>query len=96
MGPCWLNLAQCTKLGNGISWCALNIGLEDPQCCSVLHEEREAPPLNVMSLSFQTYMKRLGTRSNQVVAASLFFCKDGKYGRREVLVECTHVDTVSL
>lgn len=78
MGPCWLNLEQCTKLGNDLSWCALNIGLDNPQCCSVVREERDAPPLNVMSLSLQTKMSRLGAQSNQVVAASFFLCKDGK------------------
>lgn len=77
MGPCWLNLDQCTKLGNDLSWCALNIGLEDPQCCSVLQQEREAPPLNVMSLSLQTKISRL-SQSNEVVAASIFLCQDGK------------------
>ncbi|KAF1796423.1 DNA polymerase family B-domain-containing protein [Mucor lusitanicus] len=76
MGPCWLNLEQCTKLGNDLSWCALNIGLDNPQCCSVVREERDAPPLNVMSLSLQTKMSRLGAQSNQVVAASFFLCKD--------------------
>ncbi|GAN01359.1 DNA polymerase alpha catalytic subunit [Mucor ambiguus] len=76
MGPCWLNLVQCTKLDNDLSWCALNISLGDPKCCSVLQRERDAPPLNVMSLSLQLKMSRLGARSNQVVAASLFFCKD--------------------
>ncbi|KAL9560426.1 hypothetical protein PS6_000158 [Mucor atramentarius] len=75
MGPCWLNLDQCTKLGNDLSWCALNIGLEDPQCCSVLQQEREAPPLNVMSLSLQAKISRL-SQSNEVVAASVFFCQD--------------------
>lgn len=82
MGPCWLNLEQCTKLGNDLSWCALNIGLDNPQCCSVVREERDAPPLNVMSLSLQTKMSRLGAQSNQVVAASFFLCKDGKLWKR--------------
>lgn len=77
MGPCWLELNNPYPLGSDLSWCLLNIGLENSEDCSVKQGDQEIPPLNILSLSLQTKMSRL-SQTNEIVAAGIYVCKDGK------------------
>ncbi|KAI8644466.1 hypothetical protein BD408DRAFT_340513 [Parasitella parasitica] len=75
MGPCWLKLNRPYPLVNDLSWCSLNLGLENPGDCSVVSDYQITPPLNVLSLSLQTKMNYL-SQTNEIFAASFFICEN--------------------
>ncbi|CEP08177.1 hypothetical protein [Parasitella parasitica] len=75
MGPCWLKLKRPYPLGSDLSWCSLNLGVDNPGDCSVVADKQTIPPLNILSLSLQTKMSRL-SQTNEILAASFIVYKN--------------------
>jgi hypothetical protein len=61
-----------------MSWCNFNIEISKPEDCSVLKDSNaKSPPLTILSLNLQTKMN-YRENTNEIVAASMFFSKDGE------------------
>ncbi|KAJ4470185.1 DNA polymerase family B-domain-containing protein [Lentinula aciculospora] len=59
MGPCWIQIKNPRIDNAGISWCKLEVVVDDPKDFNPVADSdadapRETPPLNVMSLSVRT------------------------------------------
>ncbi|KAI9506594.1 hypothetical protein BX070DRAFT_186351 [Coemansia spiralis] len=79
MGPCWLELknANAVDAHDRISWCRLEVSVEDPKDISVMtddhveqHRLARTPTFTTMTLSLKTVMNHKDN-SNEIVAISM-------------------------
>lgn len=59
MGPCWLNIKKPHIEHKGVSWCKVEVSVDDPKDLNPFLESdgdapKDIPPLTVMSLSLRT------------------------------------------
>ncbi|KAJ3722638.1 DNA polymerase family B-domain-containing protein [Lentinula raphanica] len=59
MGPCWIQIKNPQIDNSGVSWCKLEVVVDDPKDFNPVSDSdetapKETPPLNVMSLSVRT------------------------------------------
>jgi DNA polymerase alpha subunit A len=74
MGPCWLSLKNCSIADKKLSWCKLEMVIENPKDVTVPSSSDEKtpdgpPPMVVMSLNLRTVMN-VDKNVNEIVAAS--------------------------
>ncbi|KAG8901757.1 DNA-directed DNA polymerase alpha catalytic subunit pol1 [Tulasnella sp. 408] len=80
MGPCWLNIQNPTISTKGVSWCKLEIEVDNPKTVSPFSESdanapRDVPPLTVMSVSVRTIVNHQ-TNQREIVSTAVRFWKD--------------------
>ncbi|KAG8945626.1 DNA-directed DNA polymerase alpha catalytic subunit pol1 [Tulasnella sp. 424] len=80
MGPCWLNIQSPKISSRGVSWCKLEVEVDNPKVVSPFSESddnapREVPPLTVMSVSVRTIVNHQ-TSQREIVSAAARFWKD--------------------
>ena len=57
MGPCWLEIKDAVVSGKNVSWCKLEVSVDDPKKIKPLTEAdgvKGTPPLTIMSISART------------------------------------------
>ncbi|KAL7410542.1 hypothetical protein BDY24DRAFT_399400 [Mrakia frigida] len=57
MGPCWLEIKDAVVSGKGVSWCKLEVTVDDPKKIRPLSETdgvKGTPPLTIMSIAART------------------------------------------
>jgi DNA polymerase alpha subunit A len=74
MGPCWLNLKNCTIATKKLSWCKFEMNMDNPKDVAVPNSSHpkvpeSPPPMVVMSLNLRTVMN-VDKNVNEIVAAS--------------------------
>ncbi|KAJ3013063.1 DNA-directed DNA polymerase alpha catalytic subunit pol1 [Thoreauomyces humboldtii] len=74
MGPCWVQIKEAKLSNRGLSWCRVEIEIDDPKMLNPFKEgdptaPKTAPPLTVMSLTLRT-VKNHDRHVNEIVAAS--------------------------
>ncbi|KIO25836.1 hypothetical protein M407DRAFT_24793, partial [Tulasnella calospora MUT 4182] len=80
MGPCWLNIQNPTISTKGVSWCKLEIEVDNPKTVSPFSESddnapRDVPPLTIMSVSLRTIVNHQ-TNQREIVSVAVRFWKD--------------------
>lgn len=68
MGPCWLDI-KCATKGQSISWCKLEVEVNDPKFISRTKDSPQSPPLVTLSLNLQTILNRK-SNSNEILVVS--------------------------
>ncbi|GBB91734.1 hypothetical protein RclHR1_01910018 [Rhizophagus clarus] len=76
-GPCWLEIKDAIVETSRISWCKLELVVDDPKKISILKESNfsepiKSPSLTTMSLSLRTVMNHK-KQVNEIVAFSVRF-----------------------
>ncbi|CAG8474984.1 7713_t:CDS:10 [Funneliformis mosseae] len=76
-GPCWLEIKDSLVETSKISWCKLELLVEDPKSINPLNESNltehiKPPPLTIMSLSLRTILNEQ-KQVNEIVAFSVRF-----------------------
>lgn len=56
MGPSWILIRRPKVLSDSVSWCKIEIGVDDPKCIQKMapSDAPPSPPLTVMSISMKT------------------------------------------
>ncbi|KAG9017950.1 DNA-directed DNA polymerase alpha catalytic subunit pol1 [Tulasnella sp. 427] len=80
MGPCWLKIKNPKISTKGVSWCKLEIEVDEPKAVNPFSESddnapRDIPPLTVMSISVRTIVNHQ-TNQREIVSAASRFWKD--------------------
>ncbi|KAG8881550.1 DNA-directed DNA polymerase alpha catalytic subunit pol1 [Tulasnella sp. 331] len=78
MGPCWLHITAPIARNKGVSWCKLEVEVDDPKCINPYSETdptapRDLPPITVMSLSIRTIVNHVTSQKEIVVASARFW-----------------------
>jgi DNA polymerase alpha subunit A len=70
MGPCWLKISKPRLMPEKISWCKLEVGVEDPKTI-IVHPDNKlsVPPLVSLSVSMKTAVNP-HTHTHEVIAIS--------------------------
>ncbi|CAB3373058.1 Hypothetical predicted protein [Cloeon dipterum] len=68
-GPCWLDVKGAVKVTNPVSWCKLEMTLDDMDDISVCFEKKSAPPLVALTLNLKITVNPK-TMHNEIVMAS--------------------------
>jgi DNA polymerase alpha subunit A len=79
MGPCWIEIKNASVRPPQLSWCRLEVVVNDQKTirCFTEGEEnvpKDAPPFNIMSLNIRTVFEK---GVNEIVAASAFIYNQG-------------------
>ncbi|KAJ3040455.1 DNA-directed DNA polymerase alpha catalytic subunit pol1 [Rhizophlyctis rosea] len=74
MGPCWVSITNAQITNKNLSWCKLEVTVEDPKLLKPFADNDESapkqpPPLVVMSLTLRTVMNHQ-KHGNEIVTAS--------------------------
>ncbi|KAJ3293855.1 DNA-directed DNA polymerase alpha catalytic subunit pol1, partial [Borealophlyctis nickersoniae] len=74
MGPCWIRIEDAKISDKNISWCKVEITVDNPKSIRVFAENdetapKQSPPLVVMALTLRTVMNHQ-KHQNEIVAAS--------------------------
>jgi DNA polymerase Pol2 len=69
MGPCWLRFTPTSTVKRNVSWCRLEMEVNDPKSISILQNGPEPPTLTVLSLSIRTIVHE-PSKTHEVVSAS--------------------------
>ena len=54
MGPCWIKIKHPRSMDTNISWCKIELAVEDPVCVTVINEKRYSlthSPTNLLTHS---------------------------------------------
>ncbi len=69
MGPCWIRINQPKALPAAISWCAIEVGVDNPKLICKEKNPGPSPPMVTMSVSMKTVCNPQ-THTNEIVALS--------------------------
>ncbi|KAI8907620.1 DNA polymerase family B-domain-containing protein [Powellomyces hirtus] len=74
MGPCWVEIKNANLTNKSVSWCKVEVTIDDPKLLNPFKEDDESapkksPPLVVLSLSMRTVTNHQ-KHVNEIVAAS--------------------------
>ena len=71
MGPCWIRIAKPRTINEALSWCTLEVGIEDPKYVSKVpsHEAPPTPHLVSMCVSMKTAVNPV-THLHEIVVLS--------------------------
>ncbi|KAJ3888202.1 DNA polymerase family B-domain-containing protein [Lentinula edodes] len=75
MGPCWIQIRNPQIDNAGVSWCKLEVVVDDPKDFNPMSDSddnvpKETPPLNVMSLSVRTIVNHRENKREVVCVAA--------------------------
>ncbi len=70
MGPCWLELAGVYDAAQKLSWCNVEMDIDNAKAIRKMAVQPPAPPLTVMCLRFQTIVNP-SSRQNEVRLAAV-------------------------
>lgn len=78
MGPCWVEIKDAKLTNKSLSWCKVEVTVDDPKSLNPLKEgdesaPKQAPPLVVMSLTLRTVMNHKKHVNEVVVASGLVY-----------------------
>ncbi|KND02063.1 DNA polymerase (pol2) [Spizellomyces punctatus DAOM BR117] len=78
MGPCWVEIKDANLTNKNISWCKIEVTVDNPKTLNPFREDdssapKQAPPLVVMSLSLRTVMNHKKHINEIVVASGLVY-----------------------
>jgi len=68
-GPCWLKISKPRQMPERLSWCKLEIAVENPKSIAVSTERLAPPPLVSMAVSMKTAVNP-HTHTHEVIAIS--------------------------
>ena len=68
-GPCWLKIAKPRLMPEKLSWCKLEVGVENPKSIKVEESKMANPPLVAMSVSMKTAVNPI-THTHEVISIS--------------------------
>ena len=54
MGPCWIKIKHPRSMDTNISWCKIELAVEDPVCVTIINEKRDPPPATTLCISMKT------------------------------------------
>jgi DNA polymerase alpha subunit A len=77
MGPCWIKIAKPRTINEAVSWCTLEVGVEDPKYVSKVpsHEAPATPFLVSMCVSMKTAVNPVTHLHEIVVLSALVHSK---------------------
>jgi DNA polymerase alpha subunit A len=69
MGPSWILIRRPKVLPDSVSWCKIEIGVDDPKCIQKMppSDAPPSPPLTVMSISMKTAINP-STHAHEVIS----------------------------
>lgn len=69
MGPCWLRIVPSGTLKRNVSWCKVEVEVDNPKTVMPIVNGPEAPPLTVLSLAMRTVIEPT-SKTHELVAVS--------------------------
>jgi DNA polymerase alpha subunit A len=77
MGPCWITIKNPRTIAESISWCRVEVGVEDPKSVAKIpgNEAPPTPPLISMCVSMKTALNTVTHLHEIVVLSALVHTK---------------------
>lgn len=69
MGPCWLRITPNGTTKRNVSWCKVELEVDNPKAVNPVVNGPEAPPLTVLSMALRTVIEP-SSKTHEVVAAA--------------------------
>lgn len=69
LGPCWITIRNPKTISDPISWCKIELGIENPKYVTKCKDPPAVPPLAAMCISLKTAVNPV-THTHEVIAIS--------------------------